>query len=464
MTGNAVAETVERVQVGSVAAGPRRVVIVGGGFGGLYAARRLGKAPVEVTLVDRRNFHLFQPLLYQVATGGLSPADIASPLRAILHRQRNTRVLQAEVVDLDLVGRRVILHRGELPYDVLVVAAGAASTYFGHAEWEPEAPGLKSIEDALELRRRIFSAFEAAELETDPEARRAWLTFLVVGGGPTGVELAGAVGELAHHTLRHDFRNFDPEATRILLLEGGPRILPAYPESLGPPAVRSLQELGVEVRTGVKVTEIRDGAALVESDGKSEALRAGTILWAAGMRASSLGQILARAAGVEPDRGGRIVVEADLTLPGHPEVYVIGDLANYPHQDGTPLPGLAPVAMQEGRFVAERIRRAGTGREPRTFHYRDKGTLAVIGRNAAVAAIGRWRLSGWIAWLAWIFVHIFYLIEFENRLIVMIQWAWSYLTRNRRARLITGEPCNASSNGSAMRENPIAKGCRPSGK
>ncbi len=418
-----------------------RVVIVGGGFGGLYAARRLRGAPVEVTLVDRRNFHLFQPLLYQVATGGLSPADIASPLRANLSRQRNTRDIQAEAVDFDLQGRRVILRDGELPYDVLIVAAGAATHYFGHAEWAPEAPGLKTVEDALEVRRRVFLAFEAAERETDPDARRACLTFVIVGGGPTGVELAGAVGELAHFTLRRDFRNFDPAEARILLLEGGPRILPAYPEPLAEAAVRSLRDLGVEVRSHVQVTEIRDGEVIAKAGEAEERIRARTLLWAAGMGAAPIAAVLARRAGVEPDRQGRIVVQPDVTVPGHPVVYVIGDLAHFAHQDGKPLPGVAPVAMQQGRFVAARIRALATGRGavPARFRYRDKGSLAVIGRNAAVAAVGRWRFSGFPAWVVWLFVHIAYLIEFENRVLVLIQWAWSYFTKNRGARLITPE-------------------------
>lgn len=418
---------------------PHRVVIVGGGFGGLYAAQRLAQAAVEVTLVDRRNFHLFQPLLYQVATGGLSPGDIASPLRAVLNRQKNTRVLQAEVTDFDLKRRRVLLKDGELPYDTLIVAAGAQSHYFGREEWAERAPGLKSVEDALEIRRRVFLAFEAAERETDPEARRAWLTFVVVGGGPTGVELAGAVAELAHHTLKNDFRNFDPSEARILLLEGSDRVLPPYPRDLSQSAAEALHRLGVEVRAGVRVTEIEGQQVTLQAGDRTETIGSRTVLWAAGMKASPLGAALSRSSGVELDRGGRVVVNPDLTVPGHPEVYVIGDLANFSHQGEKPLPGVAPVAIQQGQFVAERIRHTGTGRAPTRFRYFDKGSMAVIGRNAAVALMGRLRLRGFVAWLAWMFIHIMYLVEFDNQLLVLTQWSWSYFTRNRGARLITPE-------------------------
>jgi NADH dehydrogenase len=424
---------VKREQRDNGKAARPRVVIVGGGFGGLYAAQRLGRAPVDVTLVDRRNFHLFQPLLYQVATGGLSPGDIASPLRAVLSRQKNTRVLQAEVTGFDLANRRVLLRDGEVPYDTLIVAAGAASHYFGHPEWADAAPPLKTVEDALEIRRRVFEAFEAAEKVEDPEARRAWLTFVVVGGGPTGVELAGALGELAHHTLKHDFRTFDPEEARVILLEGLERILPPYPGELSQAAVASLRKLGVEVRTGVQVSEIQGSRVSLKTADGEESLEARTVLWAAGMRASPLGPALAEAAGVEPDRTGRLVVDPDLTVAGHPEVYVIGDLAHFAHQDGQPLPGVAPVAIQQGQYVARRLQ----GRAPAAFRYHDKGSLAVIGRHAAVAAIGRWRLRGFVAWVAWMLLHILYLVEFDNQVLVLFQWAWSYLTRNRGARLIT---------------------------
>ena len=415
----------------------QRVVIVGGGFGGLYAAQRLGKAPLDVTVVDRRNFHLFQPLLYQVATGGLSPADIAAPLRSVLSRQQNTRVLQGEVVDFDLEGRRVLLRDGELPYDTLIVAAGAASHYFGRPEWEEHAPSLKSVEDALEIRRRVLRAFEAAERETDPVARRAWLTFVVVGAGPTGVELAGALGELARHTLKHEFRSFDPTEARVLLLEGADRALPPYPAELSLAAVESLRKLGVEVRTGVQVTEIRGESVSVRSGEQTEEVPAKTILWAAGMRAAPLGAVLAERAGAELDRSGRVLVQPDLTLPGHPEIYVLGDLACFAPEGEKPLPGVAPVAIQQGRFVAERLLR-GPAARPR-FRYQDKGSMAVIGRNAAVATMGPFRMRGFMAWLAWTFLHLLYLVEFEDRIVVGIRWAWSYFTWNRGARLITAD-------------------------
>jgi NADH dehydrogenase len=414
-----------------------RVVIVGGGFGGLYAAQRLGKDSVEVTLVDRRNFHLFQPLLYQVATGGLSPADIASPLRSVLARHKNTRVLQGEVVDFDVERKQVVLSDGALEYDTLIMAAGAASHYFGRSEWEEAAPSLKTVEDALEIRRRVLHAFEMAERETDPVARRAWLTFVVVGAGPTGVELAGALGELARHTLKHEFRSFDPSDARVLLLEGACRVLPPYEPELSAAAVDSLHKLGVEVRTGVQVTEINDKEVTVRVGETTDTLAARTVLWAAGMRASPLGAILAERAGVELDRTGRVLVQPDLSLPGHPEIYVIGDLAHFAPDGEKPLPGVAPVAMQQGRFVAQRILQAGTKRMPTRFHYWDKGSLAVIGRNAAVASVGRWKLRGFLAWMVWMFVHLLYLVEFEDRMIVFTRWAWSYFTWNRGARLIT---------------------------
>jgi NADH dehydrogenase len=419
-----------------------RVVIVGGGFGGLYTARALGKAPVDVTLVDRRNFHLFQPLLYQVAAGELSPANIASPLRSVLKRQRNTRVLLAEVTGFDLDRREVILKEARpLPYDSLVVATGARHHYFGHPEWEPLAPGLKTVEDATLMRSRILSAFEEAERAGDPEHQRALLTFVVVGGGPTGVELAGALGEVAHRTLRGDFRTIRPSSARILLLEGLDRILPTYPPKLSARAARSLARLGVTVLTGAIVTDIQPGRVTYRSGKQTEVVRAHTVLWAAGVDASPLGKLLAQATGAELDRSGRVVVGPDLSLSGRPEVFIIGDLANYPHQTGKPLPGVAPVAMQEGHYVANLIARRARGEPaPGPFHYRDRGNLATIGRAAAVADLGWVRLSGLIAWLVWLFIHILYLIQFQNRLLVLVQWAWNYFTLNRSARLITGRP------------------------
>ena len=413
-----------------------RVVVVGGGFGGVQAVQRLRKLPVDVTLVDRRNFHLFQPLLYQVATGELSPANIASPLRAVLSRQRNTRVLLAEVTGLDTARRAVLLADGELPYDTLVLAPGARPRYFGHDEWARHAPSLKTIEDATEIRRRLLGAFELAEKR--PEARSALLTFAVIGGGPTGVELAGAVADIARHTLRHDFRSIDPGDARVVLIEAGPRILASFPEGLAASAARALEKRGVSIVTGAKVTSIDAARVVWEKDGREETLETSVALWAAGVAPSDLGQVVAKATGAELDRAGRIVVAPDLTIPGHPEVLVIGDLARVDDARGTPLPGLAPVAMQEGRYAARLVAERLRGRTLPPFRYRDKGTLATIGRAAAVADLGRIRLSGFPAWLAWIFIHLMYLVEFENRLLVLLQWAWNYTTWNRSARLITG--------------------------
>lgn len=417
-----------------------QVVIVGGGFGGLYAAKALRRAPVNVTLIDKRNFHLFQPLLYQVATGTVSPADISSPLRSILSRNRNTTVLMEEVIDLDPERQRVMLKGKELPYDTLIVATGVSHHYFGNEQWKDTAPGLKTVEDALEMRRRIFMAFEAAEKETDPEKRRAWLTFVIVGGGPTGVELAGAIAELAFGTLRDDFRNIDTTEARVLLLEGLDRILPPYPPELSAKAAASLTRLGVTVQTKTLVTNI-EGATITTRQGEqTEQIFAKTVLWAAGVKASALGQVIADRAGVALDRVGRVMVSPDLSVPGHPNIFVIGDLANVSHQDGKPLPGVAPVAMQEGEYVAKLVRqRLKGGSDFPPFTYTNAGSLAVIGQNRAVADLGFIKFSGPIAWLIWVFAHIYYLIEFDNKLIVMLQWAWSYFTRKRGARLITGE-------------------------
>jgi NADH dehydrogenase len=433
-----------------------RVVIVGGGFGGLYAAKALRKAPVELTLLDRRNFHLFQPLLYQVAAGGLSPANIAAPLRAVLKRQRNTRVLLGEAVGFDLSGRAVLLADGaRLPYDSLLVATGSTHHYFGHPEWEKLAPSLKSVEDATAMRRRVLYAFEEAERLSDPAARQAWLTFVVVGGGPTGVELAGTLGELAHTTLRNNFRAIDPASTRILLVEGLDRVLSTFPPKLSAKATKSLERLGVTVMTGTLVTDVRPDAVTLRRGGQSEVVPTRTVLWGAGVEASPLARALAQASGAELDRGGRVAVLPDLTLPGHPEVFVIGDMANYSHQTGKPLPGVAQVAMQQGRYAADTIVGRLSGRSPGPFRYRDKGMLATIGRASAVADLGWLRLSGLVAWLVWAFVHILYLIEFENRVLVMVQWASNYFTRNRSARLITGEDPMAGE-GSAVAAGPKA--------
>ncbi len=415
-----------------------RVVIIGGGFGGLYAAKALRRAPVHVTLIDRRNFHLFQPLLYQVATGGLSPGEIASPLRFVLRRSQNTEVLLGEVIDLDTANRRVILSDGEAGYDTLIVATGSSHHYFGNDQWEPLAPGLKTIEDATEIRRRILLAFEKAEREPDTEARAAWLTFVVVGAGPTGVELAGALGEIANDTLRHDFRHIVPAESRILLLEGGGRVLPTYPSDLSAQAEESLIHLGVRPITGAVVTDIDEGGVTVRRGVETECIASRTVLWAAGVQASPLGPVLTKRTGAVLDRVGRVVVEPDLTIAGHPEILVIGDLANFSHQTGKALPGVAPVAMQEGRYAADLVRRRLAGKTVPPFHYHDKGSLATIGRAAAVADFGRIHIHGMAAWLAWLFIHLLYLVEFDNRLLVLIQWAYNYVTRNRGARLITG--------------------------
>ena len=407
-----------------------RVVIVGGGFGGLYAARALRRAPVEVTLVDRRNYHLFQPLLYQVATAALNPADIAEPIRRVLRRQRNTRVILAEATAIDVPGRRVVLSDGELPYDFVIVATGASHAYFGHDEYAPFAPGLKSIEDALEMRRRVLLAYEAAERATDPAERQAWLTFVVVGGGPTGVELAGALAEIALHAIGDDFRSIDTRAARVVLVEGMPRVLTAFPEDLSAKAAAQLARLGVQVRTSTLVTGI-DATGVTLG---TERLAARTVLWAAGVAASPLGRSL----GAPLDRAGRVRVEPDLTIPGHPEVFVIGDLALL-EQEGKPVTGLAAVAVQEGPHAARNIVRAVRGQTHLPFRYADKGILATIGRAAAVASFGRVRISGLVAWLAWLFVHIFLLIGFRNRFLVLFSWAWTYVTYERGARLITGD-------------------------
>ena len=417
---------------------PHRVVIVGGGFGGLYAAKSLGKAPVAVTLIDRRNFHLFQPLLYQVATGGLSPGEIASPLRVVLRAHPNTEVVLGEVVDLDAERRLVILRDGEAAYDDLIVATGATHHYFGNDQWAPLAPGLKTVEDATEIRSRVLAAFERAEREPDLEKRRAWLTFVIVGGGPTGVELAGALGEIANDTLRHDFRRIDPAQAQILLVEGEDRVLPLFPPDLSAKAEKQLIGLGVRSLTGARVTGIDPDGVAVEAGGHERRIATRTVLWAAGVRASRLGEVLAERSGAPLDRAGRVVVEPDLSLPAHPEIHIIGDLANFSHQGGQPLPGVAPVAMAQGRYTAHLIIRKLRGQPVEPFHYFDKGNLATVGRNKAVAQFGAIHIAGFLAWLAWVFVHLMYLVEFENRLLVFVEWVYNYLTRNRGARLITG--------------------------
>jgi NADH dehydrogenase len=414
-----------------------RVLILGGGFGGLYAAKALRKAPVRLTLLDRRNFHLFQPLLYQVATGSLSPGEIASPLRSVFRRQQNTQVLMGEATDLDAEHRKVILDSGDLEYDTLIVATGSTDSYFGHDDWKRVAPGLKSIEEATEIRHKILYAFEAAEKEHDPEIRREWLTFVLVGGGPTGVELAGALGEIAHDTLRRDFRSIKPEEAVIWLVEGGSRVLPAYPPDLSAKAEASLKRLGVTVRTNAFVTDIDQAGVTVKTSGGSERIVAKTVIWSAGVQASPFGRILQQRVGAQLDRAGRVLVNPDCTIAGHPEIFVIGDLAHL-EQDGNMLPGVAQVAMQQGGYAAKLIQKRLRGETAAPFHYFDKGNLAVIGRASAVAQIGPVHMSGLLAWLTWLFVHLMYLVEFSNRVLVFVQWGFLYLTFNRGARLITG--------------------------
>jgi len=408
-----------------------RVVIVGGGFGGLYAAQALRGKNVQVTLVDRRNHHLFQPLLYQVATAALSPGDIAHPIRAILRRQENARVLLAEAISVHLPAHNLALTDGTIPYDYLILATGARHAYFGHDEWEENAPGLKSLEDALEIRRRILLAFERAERELVETHRRTLLTFVIVGAGPTGVELAGAIAEIARHVMVSDFRAINPRDARVILVEAGPRVLASFPEELSNAAENSLKRLGVEVLKNRRVTSIEPARVLLGP----EVIEAETVLWAAGVTASPL----ARSLGVPLDRVGRVRVEADLTVPGHPEVMVIGDLALFTYQDGNPLPGVCPVAIQQGRHAARNILRTIAGLPRESFHYWDKGNLATIGRAQAVADLGRLRISGILAWLAWLFVHVFFLIGFRNRFVVIFEWAWAYVTYQRAARLITGD-------------------------
>jgi NADH:ubiquinone reductase (H+-translocating) len=418
---------------------PHRVVIIGGGFGGLHAAQSLRDAPVQVTLVDRRNFHLFQPLLYQVATGWLSPANIASTLRAVLRRQKNTRVLLGDVIDIDVDRRQAILTDSVLPYDSLIVAAGSQHHYFGNDHWEALAPGLKTVEDATEIRRRIFLAFEAAERDPDEAARRAYLTFVIVGGGPTGVELAGALSEIARDTLKNDFRNIKPASACIILLEAGERILPAYPAELSAKAEAFLRRAGVKIEAGATVTDIRRNGIAIRRGDAVQQIPCRTAIWAAGVKASFLGKILARATDAKLDRGGRVIVESDLSLANHPEIFVIGDLANYSHQTGKPLPGLAPVAMQQGEYVARVLAGRLQGKSLPAFRYHDRGSMAIVGRGTAVADLGKLKLAGFFAWLAWLFVHLIQIVEFENRVLVLIQWGWYYFSRNRAARLITGE-------------------------
>lgn len=440
----------------------KHVIVVGGGFGGLSAAKALAKAPVRVTLVDRSNHHLFQPLLYQVAMAGLSPAEIASPLRVILRRQENVTVLLDEVVGVDLAGKRVSLREGgPLEYDYLIVGTGARTNYFGHDDWVAHAPGLKDLDDAVEIRRRVLLSFEAAEREGNELRRRELLTFIVIGGGPTGVELAGAIAELAAFVLNRDFRRIRPDMTRVLLLEGGPRILASFDASLSEKAERALSKMGVEVRTGALVTSIDAHGLVIGAKGEEgERIAASTVLWGAGVRASAL----VAALGVKCDRTGRAIVAQDCSLPSHAEVFVIGDAACFiPAGKAQPLPGVSPTAMQQGRFVARQIVRSVDGKPREEFAYVDKGSMATIGRKRAVVEVGKLRLTGLLAWVIWLAVHIFYLIDFRNRVAVMMQWAWSYVTYKRGARLITGGRLEPGAPETAPDTPPSALDTRPSG-
>ena len=405
------------------------VIIVGAGFGGLEAAKKLACTDVRVTVIDRTNYHLFQPLLYQVATAALSPADIAAPVRAILSKCRNVEVILAEVESVDVETKKVKTVDLEIDYDYLIIATGARHSYFGHNEWEKLAPGLKSLEDAIELRRRILLAFEYAEKTPDEAARRAAMNFVIIGGGPTGVEMAGAIAEISRYTMARDFRHINPSEARVILIEGEPRLLAAYPPDLSESARKQLADLGVEVRTSTRATNLTDTGVQIGD----EFIPCRVKIWAAGNNASFVGKTL----GVPSDRAGRVIVNDDLTIPGRPEVQVIGDLANFPHQTGQPLPGISPVAMQQGRHAARNVLAMIKGRKPQRFRYWDKGTMATIGRNKAVADLKFVHLSGLPAWLAWLFVHIVFLVGFRNRLLVLVQWAWAYLTFDKGARLIT---------------------------
>ena len=426
--------------------GRHRVLIVGGGFGGLYATRRLSRDErVSVTLVDRRNFHLFQPLLYQVATGALSPGEIAQPLRSIFRARANTTVLLGEACELDIEKREVgMSDGGPVAYDSLIVATGVRHSYFGHDEWARDAPGLKSIDDATEIRRRILIAFEAAEREADPVSRAEWMTFVVVGGGPTGVELAGALGEIAKDTLKRDFRSIDPTQARIVLVEALDRVLPPYPKDRSASARHQLERLGVTVRTGTRVVDIDDRCVQLEVDGTKERLPARTVLWAAGVQASSFARVVARATGAEVDRSGRIVVGPDMSIPGHPEIFIVGDVASRLRRDGRPVPGVAQGAIQGGTYAASTILRRLGGEPTPPFRYFNRGEVAIIGRLSGVTDIP-WlgplgRQGGFSAWLLWLGIHLAYLIGFANRLVVVTRWAWSFLTHGRGSRLITGQP------------------------
>ena len=414
-----------------------KVVIVGGGFGGLYTAKALKQSSVQVTLIDKRNFYLFQPLLYQVATGGLSPSDIASPLRLILRQHKNVQVLLNSVVDLKPKDKQIILDDDKsISYDILILATGSTHHYFGNDQWENHAPGLSTVEDALEIRNRVFGAFEAAEKENDPIKRQAWLTFVIVGGGPTGVELAGAVAEIANSSMKGNFNNFTPKDAKIILIEGLERVLPPYPTELSSKAEQELCNLGVTIHTQSMVTSISENNIVLHKGEKYEQITSHTILWAAGVKASSVGKKLAEKTGAQIDRAGRVIVEPDLSIIGFPDIFVIGDLSSFSHQNNKPLPGIAPVAMQQAKYVAKLIQKQLKGESLPSFVYKDYGSMAIIGKNKAVADFKFIKLSGFLAWFIWIWVHIYYLIEFDNKLVVLIQWIWNYFTQGRGSSVI----------------------------
>lgn len=413
------------------------VVIIGGGFGGLNAAKALKNAPVRLTLIDRRNLHLFQPLLYQVATGGLSPSDIAAPLRVVLRSNKHAQIYMAEVTGIDKEKKQIITDQREIAYDSLIVAPGSVNHYFGHENWQAHAPGLKSIEDALDIRKRILTAFERAELTNDEVLRRKLLTFVIVGGGPTGVELAGSVAEIARHTIRKDYKTFDPGSAKIILIEGVKRVLPTFPPDLSEACNKMLNELGVEVITEAFVTNISERECRLVRDQQESIIKTQCVLWGAGIKASPLGKMIAGENLKILDKSGRIIVERDLSVPGHPEIFVIGDLANYPFQTGQPLPGLAPVAIQQGRYVAKLICAKLKNKTIAPFKYVDKGTLATIGRSRAVGTIWKFKFKGFLAWFLWLTIHLRYITGHQNRILVLIQWAWNYFTWARSARVIT---------------------------
>ncbi len=419
--------------------GRHRVVIIGGGFGGVKVVKGLRRVNVDVKLIDKRNFHLFQPLLYQVAGGALSPANIAAPLRQIFSRQKNCQVYMGEVIGIDSNAKTVSLSDMTIPYDTLILAAGSTHSYFGNDHWEPFAPGLKTVEDATEMRSRILFAFEQAEKDPDPELRRRLLTFVIVGGGPTGVELAGAIAEISRRSLKNDFRAIDPRDSHILLIEAADRVLTTFPPDLSEKAKKSLERLGVTVRCKTMVADITSDQVLLKSGDNTEIIPTQTVLWGAGVIASPLAKILSQATGTELDRAGRVIVNDDLTIPNHPEIFVIGDMANYTHGTERPLPGVAPVAMQEGTFVAKLIDSRLNGATPPKFRYHDRGNLATIGRWSAVADFGWLKISGLFAWILWLVVHLMNIINFRNRVLVLIQWAANFITYDRSARLITGE-------------------------